>query len=313
MENLMSWRIVTRAQYNAGTPNDHDLYFISDEKIIYRGTELYTKPIDFYTTAAGLPSAPALFRIYVNTDTFEGKVWNGTDWVTVIKALADTVAPDGMAPVTGKAVAEFVADQIKTVTGSSAILNGASWDPDNHILTFTKGSGDPINIPLAGLAVTLQYIPTTGALSLLDAKGDIIGDTINLDLERFVHSGEYDADNKNVILYFNDDKTDSVTIPVADLVDEYTGENTASINISIIGHKISAAVNISAEADNGLEMKADGLYVKKDESKADKDTDAVENNIAVFDTNGNPVDSGKSIEDVANSVTAAALTWKTEM
>ena len=47
------------------------------------------------------------------------------------------------------------------------------------------------------------------------------------------------------------------------LVDVYTGEETATIATTVSGNKISANAKISADADNVIEAKADGLYVAK--------------------------------------------------
>lgn len=74
-----------------------------------------------------------------------------------------------------------------------------------------------------------------------------------------------------------------------------TGKD-ASTTITIDGYEIEVKVNISAEEGNQLQMKDDGLYVPAPavdlSGKADKDADAEEGNVAAFDANGNPVDSG---------------------
>ena len=70
-----------------------------------------------------------------------------------------------------------------------------------------------------------------------------------------------------------------------DLVDIYTA---ADNSITINGYTV--AVKINPDANNRLTLTATGLKVDVDD-KADKDADAVEGNIAVFDASGNPVDS----------------------
>lgn len=97
----------------------------------------------------------------------------------------------------------------------------------------------------------------------------------------------------------------SVTYSFVDLtyllntyVSKTTGKD-ASTTITIDGYEIEVKVNISAEEGNQLQLKADGLFVPKQTTdvsgKADKDTDAVEGNLAMFDANGNPVDGGKAV------------------
>ena len=296
---LMQWHIVSRDQYNSGTPVDSDLYFITGENVIYRGTELFTKAMEFYTGT--LPIAPAPNRIYVNSTTLEGSVWNGSSWTTVIKSIADTVTPEGTNPVSAKAVATYVAAEIAKITGSGNVLTEASWDPTEHILTFEKGDSSNTNITLSGLGVSLNFNSETGVLNLLDASGEILGSGVNLGLEKFVKSGEYNDERKVIILYFNDEKTDKVEIPVGDLVDTYTTENSETLNLEVIANVISGSVNISTEEGNALIKKADGLFVPttNTSSKMDKDTDATSGNIAIFDENGNAVDSGKSFDDIS--------------
>lgn len=82
------------------------------------------------------------------------------------------------------------------------------------------------------------------------------------------------------------------------------GDGTASVTID--GYKISVNVNVSAEADNALVKKADGLYVPKAEvvdisGKADKVTDAAEGNFAGLDADGNLTDSGKKASDFVSA------------
>ena len=49
------------------------------------------------------------------------------------------------------------------------------------------------------------------------------------------------------------------------LVDVYTGEDTATVSTTVADGKIKANAKISAEANNVIEAKADGLYVAKPE------------------------------------------------
>lgn len=89
------------------------------------------------------------------------------------------------------------------------------------------------------------------------------------------------------------------------LIDTYTaaaGDGTTTVTIN--GYQISVNVNISDKSDNILKKDESGkLYVPKPEEadisgKADKDTDATEGNIAVFDGEGNPVDGEIKADDL---------------
>ena len=81
-------------------------------------------------------------------------------------------------------------------------------------------------------------------------------------------------------------------ISVNSLVDTYTAADN-SINVN--GYQIN--VKISAAANNAITLQSDGLHVDIS-GKQDRDTDAVENNIAKFDANGNAVDAGIAAADV---------------
>ena len=78
---------------------------------------------------------------------------------------------------------------------------------------------------------------------------------------------------------------------VEDLVDIYTvaTDTTSQRTLTIADNKIS--FNLNADSDNAIEATATGLKVDIT-GKADRDTDAVENNIAKFDTTGTPIDAG---------------------
>ena len=85
--------------------------------------------------------------------------------------------------------------------------------------------------------------------------------------------------------------------------------------MTVSGYEISVNVNISAEADNALVKKDDGLYVPKADvvdisGKADKVDGATDGNFAGLDANGNLTDSGKAPTDfskVEASDTAGAI------
>ena len=99
-------------------------------------------------------------------------------------------------------------------------------------------------------------------------------------------------DGKPVLVIAVKDTTAAGTVTVTysflnmeTLVNIYTA---ADASITINGYTI--AVKIDPAQGNRLKLTANGLMVDVSD-KADKDSDAVEGNIAVFDDNGNPVDS----------------------
>lgn len=76
-------------------------------------------------------------------------------------------------------------------------------------------------------------------------------------------------------------------VDMAKVVETITaGDNSITVN----GYAVS--VKVSAATGNLVEVKADGVFVGSDSTKADKVTGATAGHIATLDANGNLVDSG---------------------
>ena len=316
---MLNWYYVTKAQYKAATTHSADnLYFLSDTKEIYRGDDLFTQSVIMYT--GDLPTTPAVGQLYINETTLEGKTYTGTAWKTVIKAVSDTVTADGTNPVSGKAVAAYVTDALKTAAAEAqAAFKEVSYSKTTNKLTFTSNDGKTHEVEIDNLPVDLTFDKSgtdgTGLLQLKDKAGNAIGTGVNLDLERFVKSGEYNADTKKITLYFDDKKTEKVEIDATALVDIYTGKATTTSTTTVsAGNEISVDVKISDKTGNILKSDANGLYVDAvDQSaKMDKDADAVAGNLAKFDADGNAVDAGLKAGGAALAETTDATTLATE-
>lgn len=316
---MLNWYYVTQAQYKAAATHSSDnLYFLSDTKEIYRGDDLFTQSVIMYT--GDLPTTPAVGQLYINETTLEGKTYTGTAWKTVIKAVADTVTADGTNPVSGKAVAAYVTDALKTAAAEAqAAFKEVAYSKTTNKLTFTSNDGKTHEVEIDNLPVDLAFDKSgtdgTGLLQLKDKAGNVIGTGVNLDLERFVKSGEYNAETKKITLYFDDKKTEKVEIDATALVDIYTGKATTTATTAVsAGNEISVDVKISDKAGNILKSDANGLYVDTvDQSaKMDKDADAVAGNLAKFDADGNAVDAGLKAGGAALAETTDATTLATE-
>lgn len=300
---LMNWHIVTtKAEFLSGSPVDTDLYFIADTHEIYRGSTSFTRPIVMYS--GELPTEGiANDTLYINKDTLKGDVYNGVSWATVLKPLASTVESDGDSPVTGTAVAAYVAAEIAKISGTGDVVTNITWDDTNQILDVFKGEGKE-SITFNGLGVSLQYTSSTGELQLLDTSGNPIGDPVNLGIEKFVTGGEYDPDTKTIVLYFDgktgDESADKISIPVGDLVDTYTVGNTSTVSMNMSGNQITANVRISVTGGNTLVANEDGLYVSVPDisGKMDKVSGATDGNIAVLDSNGQVKDGGVAVSAI---------------
>lgn len=133
---------------------------------------------------------------------------------------------------------------------------------------------------------------------VLDATKTGFEDNFLFDSSTYVGATNPNLDGKAVLVLAIKSIDKGVTttsysfIDVNSLVDTYSA---ADNSITVNGYTI--AVKISAAANNALTLQSDGLYVDIS-GKQDKDTDAVANNIAKFDANGNAVDGGIAVSNV---------------
>lgn len=303
MENYMQWHIVTSAEYKAGAKNENDLYFLSDTFEIYRGSVSFTRAVGLYTNT--LPADPAIDRLYFNTVNLEGKIYDGSEWKTVVRPVVDTVAEDGSNPVSGAAVAAYVTSKIEAGLSTVSVIKDVTYDGGTKKVTVTKGDDSTSSFTLTGLgcSLTSSSSGSKNSIQLVDVDGTPIGDPVEMDVDRFITGAEYDNTGKNIVLYFDgktgDESTDKIVIPVGDLVDTYTVEGTNTVDLQMVSNKITAAVKISADLGNALEARADGLYVPTVDTSdlIPAVQGAVAGNIPVLDENGMLVDSGKSFEE----------------
>lgn len=290
---MITWHYITRAAYDEASASDKTsdkLFYLSDTGEIYRGTQSFSESVILYTTE---PTSKAVGKLYVNSETLEGKVWTGSAWKVVVQAAATTLSStDTLQPVSGKAVSDYVKEQIANVTGSGDLVAEIGYTAATNTLVAKMADGTEDEIPLTNVAADLVYDATTGKLQVKNAQGTTIGTGINLDLERFVSNAEYDHETGKITLVFNDGAT-PLEIDIGDLVDTYTAANSSTVKMTVTGNKFTAEAIVASTAGNLLQATDSGLYVAVDLSGyMVRDTDATQSNLAMFDANGNAVDSG---------------------
>ena len=295
---MITWHYITSDVYHAASDaqkTNDKLFFLSDTGEIYRGKQLFTESVILHSTE---PTVKAIGKLYVNSTTLEGRIWNGTSWSTVIRPVqAALTASDATNPVSGKAVADYVSKRIEDVTGSGNLVASVAYTEATNALSVSMADGNTETIPMTNVAADLVYDKATGKLQVKNASGTAIGSGINLDLERFVSAASYDHDSRTITLEFN--SGDPLTINVGDLVDTYTGVNNETINMTVEGNKITANVKVSETSDNVIQVYADGLYVAPTDlsGKMDK-IDADDNTlhrVPVINSSGGISSSGAAI------------------
>lgn len=164
---------------------------------------------------------------------------------------------------------------------------GTVWmfEYDLNNSSFTSAQWAAINsLITASLVTKLSNLPTNSELQALFAdKQDVITDLENI---RFKANSAYQKPQDG--------------IPKSDLV---TGVQTSLGKADTAYQKPQSGIpksDLSSGVQNSLDKADTAIQQHQDISgKADKDTDAISGNVAKFDENGNPVDGGLSVENIA--------------
>jgi len=302
--SLIKWIMTNSTVYAAlATKDTNALYWLEDTQEIYKGATAYTQSTVFY--AGTLPAKGAQGKIYIESTTLKGSVWNGSSWTTVIQSITQTVvATDQVLPVSGKAVADYVAAQGATIAAQA--VTDITYDETAKAIKFIK-DGNQASVPLTKLGTSIAYDGSTGVVTLLDAAGTSLS-TVNIPLDNFVKSGLYDDTAKAMVLTMQNGGT--VSIPAVDLIKIYHASETDTVDISIQtvngSNVITATVKVSATANNALVANADGLYVDKEAILKIADVAKV-GKVVTVDANGHAISSEMLLTDLATNVGVAAI------
>jgi hypothetical protein len=267
MANLVKF-VSTSASGYAGitTPDGNTLYFLEDTEDLYKGSVKFTGAVVVYSGTR--PASGVEGKLYVNASG-SASIYTGGAWVDVAGngsvEVSQTVL-DGETPTTqavsGVAVKSYVEGLNYAATAD--VVTDVAYDSVAKAVKFTK-NGAESSLPLIKLGATIAYNGATGVISLKDSAGTELS-TVNIPIDNFIKSGEYDSATHALVFTLQDDST--VTIPAADLVNLYDATDTNSVDVTIQSNAggnntISAAVKISAVANNVVTVKSDGLHVDK--------------------------------------------------
>ena len=291
------------------------IYWV-DDKTIYVGGGRYGGKVELVTET---PTSPEMNTIYVDKSTFVMKIWNGTSFETISKGYTVEItdaATDDLTP-TAKAVVNYVAGKVGALPTNVGVTNITSGE--NGSINVTKdGSDTPETVTINGTVHNPTWDSTTNKLTLPIAGKTALEITFGKD--KVVKGGKYNTDTQEIWLTTAedgtyDDETQIIKIPAAELVDAYTGADTATASVAVSSdNKISVNVKVSAEAGNNLSIKNDGLYVNvpTDSDKMDKITDSVVDEVVIANADGNVKVSGKKIGGESIAAVPNANTLATE-
>ena len=143
---MLEWHVVNSATYYAAESaslNSDFLYFLSDTKEIYKGAVPFSQAVEMLSAPDyTLPTTPARKRIYVNPSNLEGKIYDGSQWVTVIKPVSTAVTENDANPVSGGAVKTYVDDAIADLAASDDVMASLGQAQGNGAADTTAGAGD---------------------------------------------------------------------------------------------------------------------------------------------------------------------------
>lgn len=189
---LVKFSIGDYASYTGLEAKDQDtLYFITDLRQIFKGDVPYTGGI--YKTVASFPEAGDVNTLYVNTANGQVCYWNGTQYVTVVKATGQTIsgAGDNNTLATTKAVVDYVAAQIAgqdigslvtrigtaegeidALQGQMGVVQGEGEGSIKKALTDAKAYADSLAPNYAAAEHTHEIADVTDLQTTLDGKAN---------------------------------------------------------------------------------------------------------------------------------------------
>lgn len=315
---MITFNTILQSAYDGLANKDGDaLYFITDTHRVYKGGTLYTGKIEL---VSGFPASGEVGVIYIAASDLEGRIWQNGAWVTIAKGYTATVTETSEALPTSKAVASYVTNALEAAIGSGGVITDIAYEAkdaatsgtgnDERDLIVTKGDGSTERLHLRDLVSSVEYdkdnLTLTFRMSCVDEP--IV---VNLPQDNFIVSGTYNPTTKEIELTMKDGSV--IKIPAEALVDIYTGGSTATITVGVsASNEITANAKLSADSNNILEAKTDGLYVPAPTGKLDRLPSGRSGEVIISQTSGDLQLSGKTLGGATIASSASENVLATE-
>ena len=240
---LVKFRVGDYASYTGLEAKDQDtLYFITDLRQIFKGDVPYTGGI--YKTVTSFPDSGDVNTLYVNTANGQVCYWDGTQYVTVVKATGQTIsgAGDNNTLATTKAVVDYVATQIAgqdigslvtrietaegeidTLQGQMGVVQGEGEGSIKKALSDAKAYADSLAPNYAAAEHTHEMDDVTGLGDALGAKADKATTLAGYGITDAYTKGEADSAIAQAVANADHLKREIVEeLPEAGAADEHT-------------------------------------------------------------------------------------------
>lgn len=277
------------------------MYFIQDKNCIYVKEKLYGGRIELVDAD---PESPEAGVVYINKSTLECKFYNEDAPVVIAKGFTTTISdsPDDNLLPTAKAVASYVTKKVSDAVGGSGTFVTEITATGDGTLSVSKGEHQS-SVPLTNMVCNPTWQQETMQLTLPVVGGSSL--VIDLSKDLVVTAGKYVEDSNEIWLTIAEDKTydnpeELIKIPVAGLIDIYTGQETNSASVTVSpDKKVSVNVKVSNKEGNTAEIDIEngGIYVPKTDisNKSDKVGAGHDNEVLTAGADGNMQASGKTI------------------
>lgn len=261
----------SKANYDKLTPKDSNtLYFITDTRQIFKGTDEYTKSCKM---VSALPASGQIQGvIYFRMTDYTMHIWNGTEFIQMNKQTVTQIPANGASDdnlPTTKAVADYVNAKIAAVEGiKGKFVTDVTYNAGT--LSVAKG-GEPVTTTLTGVVHEPTYDSSTRTIKLPVFGGDEL--VINLGKDLVVKTGTYNSKTREIELTITTGEV--VKIPVGALIDIYVGVVTPTAEVTVSNdNKISVNVRVSTKGNNSITVEEDGLYVAVPDAYTKAEADA---------------------------------------
>lgn len=231
MANSIKFLAGTYNQYKNATKDPNALYFITDEKQIYKGSSLVTDDVSVVTAFPEVSEA-INGKIYIVNDgskTSEVKYFNGTSFIDVSKAIETISDKTGIVSGETKVVtAGAVADFAKDITEAGKVyLDVAETATAGYLKTYIISQGknpEGGKIEVGKIDIPKDLVVTAGEV-VKNPEGQSAGTYIKLTIA-----------NQEAPIYIN----------VADLVDAYTpAAGATQVQIAISDTNVISATLVA--------------------------------------------------------------------